>query len=61
MLSTITKYSRAFEVCFYWEDPNGVDTLEGLYHWEMKDNSNRKLIKVSSREEAESANVKNYI
>lgn len=61
MISQITKYSRAYEVCFYWEDENGIETIEGLYSWEMKDNANRRLIKVSSKKEAESAKAKDYL
>ena len=44
---------KAYEICFYWSNINGIETLNDLYNWESRDHSNRKLFKVSDHKEAE--------
>ena len=34
---------KAYEVCLYFKDENGIETLEGLYNWQSKDATNRLL------------------
>jgi hypothetical protein len=51
--SQLSANCNAYEVCFYWEDANGIETLEGLFRWESDDYPINRLYKVDSREEAE--------
>lgn len=52
--SQLSVNHRAYEICFYWKDINGIETLDGLYDWESKDWSNRRLFRVDDHAEAES-------
>jgi hypothetical protein len=45
---------RAYEICFYWRDINGIETLDGLYKWDGEDFINRRLFRVDDQQEAES-------
>ncbi len=43
---------KSFELCFYWLDSNGIETLSGLYNWLDKDSPNRRMFLVENYLEA---------
>jgi hypothetical protein len=51
--SQLSVNHRAYEICFYWKDVNGVETLDGLYAWESHDWSDRRLFRVDDHAEAQ--------
>ena len=52
--SQLSTSYKAYEICFYWADENGIETLEGLYNWEASDMPNNKLYEVSDCNKARS-------
>lgn len=54
MYNTISATVKAYEICFYFACDYGIETLEGLYSWEARDPSNRRLVKVDNHEQAKS-------
>ena len=51
--SQLSANCNAYEICFYWEDANGIETLDGLYRWMENDYANNRLYKVDSEADAE--------
>jgi hypothetical protein len=43
---------KGCELCFYFEDPNGIETITSLYSWEAKDKGNRRIFEVENKKEA---------
>jgi hypothetical protein len=43
---------QGYELCFYWLDSNGIETLLSLYNWLEQDHTNRRLFIVSDELEA---------
>lgn len=52
--SQLSAKCNAYEICFYWEDVNGIETLDGLYRWEESDWAINRLYKVDSEDDARS-------
>jgi hypothetical protein len=51
--SQLSVRHKAYEICFYWKDANGIETLDGLYGWESRDWGNRRLFRVDDHAEAQ--------
>ncbi len=51
--SQLSTTCNAYELCFYWPDEYGIETLEGLYKWEASDRPINILYEVKNKEEAE--------
>ena len=52
--STVEKTKRGFTVIIPYPDEGGIETLDGLYDWESKDSSNRRVLNpAKDKQEAE--------
>lgn len=50
--STISFTRYGFDYCYAYPNPNGIETLDGLFEWESKDRGNRELTLCESEDEA---------
>ena len=55
MYSEITVECKAYELCFAHPDPRGINSLDDLRVWEIRDRANRRLFILKDVSEAEQA------
>jgi hypothetical protein len=51
--SSITAEVHEYEVCFYWLDTKGYESIPNIYEWTQADFNNRRAFEVGSQQEAD--------
>lgn len=51
--SSISAEVHEYEVCFYWLDAQGYESIPNIYEWTRGDFNNRRAYEVNSQQEAE--------
>jgi hypothetical protein len=51
--SSISAEVHEYEVCFYWLDAQGYESIPNIYEWTRGDFNNRRAYEVDSQQEAE--------
>ena len=51
--SSVTVEAHEYEVCFYWLDTKGYESIPNIHEWTQGDFNNRRAFEVESQQEAD--------